>query len=152
MVRTATHTATRTATRTVAVAVVIAGLLGGCGGSSSSGAFCSASASLTAAGTAIQRSSPDDLAQVKAQVAALLPTVQRAQAKAPKAIHEDVDLLGNAFEQFATAVSSAATKQDLIGAFTAYNQRTGDLSDAAQRVNTWVTSHCSSPAAPASSG
>lgn len=132
----------RTATGLAAALLVSAALVAGCASSSDTGAFCAASASLTSGGTAIQRLSPNDLAQVKTQVAALVPEAQTAESKAPKAIRDDVKVLGDALEQFASSVARAGTTQELITAFSAYNERAKDLSDPASHVEAWVGAHC----------
>lgn len=130
---------------------VVAAVATGCGSSPSTGPFCAASVSLTDAGTSIQHLSPNDVAQVKAQVAALVPEAQLAEKRAPKAIRGDVQQLGDALSQFAGDVARATTPQDLITAFSAYNDRARDLADPAQRVDSWVAAHCGGPAAtPAS--
>jgi hypothetical protein len=135
----------RSLSAAAATAVLATGLLTGCGSSSNATAFCSASAALTAAGTAIQRLSPSDVAQVKSQVAALVPQVDDAEGKAPKAIRADVDQLGDALKQFAAEVARATTSQQLITSFTAYNDRAKELAEPARRVDSWVADHCSSP-------
>lgn len=132
----------RTAAGLAAAVLVAAALVVGCASSSDTSAFCAASTSLTSAGTAIQRLSPNDLAQVKSQVAALVPEAQTAERKAPKAIRNDVKVLGDALGQFASSVAQATTTQELITAFSAYNERAKDLSDPASHVEAWVGAHC----------
>jgi hypothetical protein len=88
------------------------------------------------------------VAQVKSQVAALVPQVEDAESKAPKAIRSDVDELGGATKQFAAEVARAGTSQQLITAFTAYNDRAKELAEPARRVGEWVADHCQAPPPP----